>query len=49
MRPDSAESALGNVERRWRLLLALTTEQFTLRTARASTIADRSGRAALYP
>jgi hypothetical protein len=35
-------------ERQRQLLLALTTEHFTLQTARAATIADSNGRSALY-
>jgi hypothetical protein len=35
-------------ERRRQLLLALTTEHFTLQTARSATIADSNGRSALY-
>jgi hypothetical protein len=35
-------------ERRRQLLLAMTTEHFTLQTARSATIADSNGRSALY-
>jgi hypothetical protein len=35
-------------DRQQQLLLALTTEHFTLQTARAATIADSNGRSALY-
>jgi hypothetical protein len=38
----------GEVDRRGHLLQALTTEHFTLQTARAATITDSNGRAALY-
>ena len=37
-----------DVERRRQLLQALTTEHFTLQTARSATIADSNGRSALY-
>jgi MFS family permease len=50
--PASARSASGRArseaERQQQLLQALTTEHFTLQTARAATIADSNGRAALY-
>jgi hypothetical protein len=36
------------LERRRQLLQALTTEHFTLQTARSATIADSNGRSALY-
>jgi hypothetical protein len=49
---SAARSASGrarpDAERQQQLLLALTTEHFTLQTARAATIADSNGRAALY-
>jgi hypothetical protein len=41
-------SASDDAERRRQLLQALTTEHFTLQTARAATIADSNGRSALY-
>jgi len=45
----SASGHIGpEAERRQQLLLALTTEHFTLQTARTATIADSNGRAALY-
>src|SRR4029453_574066 len=37
-----------DAERQRQLLQALTTEHFTLQTARAATIADSNGRSALY-
>jgi hypothetical protein len=50
--PSAARSAPDQTrpeaERRQQLLQALTTEHFTLQTARAATIADSNGRAALY-
>jgi hypothetical protein len=49
---SAARSASGGArpeaERQQQLLQALTTEHFTLQTARAATIADSNGRAALY-
>jgi prepilin signal peptidase PulO-like enzyme (type II secretory pathway) len=45
---DRMHPAPGEVERRGQLLQALTTEHFTLQTARAATIADSNGRATLY-
>jgi MFS family permease len=49
---SAARSASGrarpDAEHQQQLLLALTTEHFTLQTARAATIADSNGRAALY-
>ena len=39
---------MEEAERRRQLLQALTTEHFTLQTARAATIADSNGRSALY-
>lgn len=41
-------SASASAARQQQLLQALTTEHFTLQTARAATIADSNGRAALY-
>jgi hypothetical protein len=46
-RPAPAQTR-SEAERQQQLLQALTTEHFTLQTARASTIADSNGRAALY-
>jgi hypothetical protein len=37
-----------DAERRPQLLQALTTEHFTLQTARSATITDSNGRSALY-
>jgi hypothetical protein len=45
---DRMDPAAEQVERSPLLLQALTTEHFTLKTARAATIADSNGRAALY-
>ena len=45
---SAAEPVASEPERQRALLLALTTEHFTLQTARAATIADSNGRAALY-
>src|SRR5512132_623872 len=45
---EAVDLVTGDVERRRQLLLALTTKHFTLQTARASTVADSNGRAALY-
>ena len=44
----AARPRVEDVERRRQLLQALTTEHFTLQTARAATIADSNGRSALY-
>jgi hypothetical protein len=41
-------AALSPSARQQQLLLALTTEHFTLQTARSATIADSNGRSALY-
>jgi hypothetical protein len=46
--PSTSEQNGRQVERQRQLLQALTTEHFTLQTARAATIADSNGRAALY-
>src|SRR5512132_2009067 len=43
-----AQPAVDDAERRRQLLQALTTEHFTLQTARSATIADSNGRSALY-
>jgi hypothetical protein len=45
---STPDQARPETERHQQLLLALTTEHFTLQTARAATIADSNGRAALY-
>ena len=42
------EQSRPDAERQRQLLQALTTEHFTLQTARAATIADSNGRSALY-
>jgi hypothetical protein len=51
-RPVVPSSTAGEpgpaAQRQQQLLLALTTEHFTLQTARSATIADSNGRAALY-
>ena len=44
----AAQPRVEDAERRRQLLLALTTEHFTLQTARSATIADSNGRSALY-
>jgi hypothetical protein len=44
----AAPPCAEEVERRRQLLQALTTEHFTLQTARSATIADSNGRSALY-
>jgi hypothetical protein len=44
----AARPRVEDVERRRQLLQALTTEHFTLQTARSATIADSNGRSALY-
>jgi hypothetical protein len=44
----AAQPRLEEAERRRQLLQALTTEHFTLQTARSATIADSNGRSALY-
>src|ERR1044071_5368086 len=44
----AAQPRVQEAERQQQLLQALTTEHFTLQTARAATIADSNGRAALY-
>jgi hypothetical protein len=46
--PTPERSAADDAERRRQLLQALTTEHFTLQTARSATIADSNGRSALY-
>lgn len=46
--PTTSGHDQWEVERQRQLLQALTTEHFTLQTARAATIADSNGRAALY-
>jgi hypothetical protein len=46
--PTTAQPRLEEAERRRQLLQALTTEHFTLQTARSATIADSNGRSALY-
>jgi hypothetical protein len=46
--PTGEQPAVEEAERRRQLLLALTTEHFTLQTARSATIADSNGRSALY-
>ena len=46
--PTGEQPAMEEAERRRQLLLALTTEHFTLQTARSATIADSNGRSALY-
>jgi hypothetical protein len=43
-----AQPRVEEAERQRQLLQALTTEHFTLQTARAATIADSNGRSALY-
>jgi hypothetical protein len=43
-----AQPQVEEAERRRQLLQALTTEHFTLQTARSATIADSNGRSALY-
>jgi hypothetical protein len=45
---SAPDEARPEAERQQQLLLALTTEHFTLQTARGATIADSNGRAALY-
>jgi hypothetical protein len=45
---STPDRARPEAERHQQLLVALTTEHFTLQTARAATIADSNGRAALY-
>jgi hypothetical protein len=42
------QPSVEDAERRRQLLQALTTEHFTLQTARSATIADSNGRSALY-
>jgi hypothetical protein len=44
----AAQPRVEEAERRRQLLQALTTEHFTLQTARSATIADSNGRSALY-
>ena len=44
----AAQPRAEEAERQRQLLQALTTEHFTLQTARAATIADSNGRSALY-
>jgi hypothetical protein len=44
----AAQPRVEEYERRRQLLQALTTEHFTLQTARSATIADSNGRSALY-
>jgi hypothetical protein len=44
----AAQPWVEEAERRRQLLQALTTEHFTLQTARSATIADSNGRSALY-
>src|SRR5512132_2541120 len=46
--PTAEHPRVEEAERRRQLLQALTTEHFTLQTARAATIADSNGRSALY-
>jgi hypothetical protein len=46
--PAPAQPPSEDSERRRQLLQALTTEHFTLQTARSATIADSNGRSALY-
>jgi hypothetical protein len=46
--PPTAAPPQMETERQRQLLLALTTEHFTLQTARSATIADSNGRSALY-
>jgi hypothetical protein len=46
--PTAAQPRAEEAERRRQLLQALTTEHFTLQTARSATIADSNGRSALY-
>jgi hypothetical protein len=46
--PTPEPPGVGDAERRRQLLQALTTEHFTLQTARSATIADSNGRSALY-
>jgi hypothetical protein len=46
--PTTADQPGSEAERRRELLLALTTEHFTLQTARTATISDSNGRSALY-
>lgn len=45
---STSDHTRSAAERQQQLLLALTTEHFTLQTARSATIAESSGRAALY-
>jgi hypothetical protein len=44
----ASQPRVEEAERQRRLLQALTTEHFTLQTARAATVADSNGRSALY-
>jgi hypothetical protein len=46
--PTPAQPRVEEGERQRQLLQALTTEHFTLQTARSATIADSNGRSALY-
>jgi len=46
--PAPEQPRVEDAERQRQLLQALTTEHFTLQTARAATIADSNGRSALY-
>jgi hypothetical protein len=46
--PLAADTHAAAAERHRQLLQALTTEHFTLQTARSATIADSNGRSALY-
>jgi hypothetical protein len=46
--PTSAQPSSKDPEHERQLLQALTTEHFTLQTARSATIADSNGRSALY-
>jgi hypothetical protein len=46
--PASEQPPSEDSERRRQLLQALTTEHFTLQTARSATVADSNGRSALY-
>jgi hypothetical protein len=46
--PAPAQPRVEAAERQRQLLQALTTEHFTLQTARSATIADSNGRSALY-
>jgi hypothetical protein len=46
--PTTADPRGSEAERRRELLQALTTEHFTLQTARTATISDSNGRSALY-